>query len=251
MLIAVASMSGLLAGHEQDLVNIAAAVNYQLRRHVAPLWDRHNTTVTYYGDAALIPADADQVLAFDDEAQMNALGYHWETPDGKPYGRVLVKPILDAGGTMTTGALSLSAVFSHECLELWCDPDCNLWAESPNGDEFAYELCDAVENDSYVVHVGANRVPVSVSNFCTPSWFDSQPKPGAIYDYLKKLSAPFTMTSGGYVIKKVGGQVTEVFADKPGPVFAAKGKVLESSRTARRHRGAKGPPTARTETQGK
>jgi hypothetical protein len=68
--------------------------------------------------------------------------------------------------------------------------------------------CDPVESDSYIVNVGST--PVSVSNFVYPSFFNPQAQAcDAPFDYLKKLTAPFTMTKGGYMIYRTGGEGTE------------------------------------------
>jgi hypothetical protein len=54
-------------------------------------------------------------------------------------------------------------------------------------------VCDPVEGDSYS---GAGGV--ALSNFVTPWWFSEQPPAGAKFDFMSKLSAPFTMSPGGY-----------------------------------------------------
>src|SRR5438445_751400 len=108
----------------------------------------------------------------DDAEQAGALGYHAETPDGRPYGRVFVGPVLDHGGGWLEGQLSVSTVVSHECCELFCDPNVNLWADDAQGRAYAVEACDPVEADSYEVSV-EGRV-VAVSNFVHPAWFDAR-----------------------------------------------------------------------------
>ena len=66
---------------------------------------------------------------------------------------------------------------------------------------------------------------VSVSNFLFPSWFNPEAtlKLNAPFDYLKKLTAPFTMDAGGYMIVAIiskEGQVTaEQIFGKDVPVW--------------------------------
>ncbi|MFK4506793.1 hypothetical protein LPJ38_28185 [Bradyrhizobium daqingense] len=46
-----------------------------------------------------------------------------------------------------------------------------------------------------------------MSNFVYPSWFEPFEHPeGTKFDHMGSLTAPFTMTEGGYVIKKVNGR---------------------------------------------
>jgi hypothetical protein len=54
---------------------------------------------------------------------------------------------------------------------------------------------------------------VLMSNFLTPAWFEPfQHPPGTKFDYLGKLSRPFTLRPGGYTVQKTrNGQVKEVF----------------------------------------
>ena len=94
------------------------------------------------------------------------LGFHTEDQGGKLWGVVAAKPELDNGAQVTTGDWSVSSVLSHEVLEMFVDPNCNLWANDGKGSAYSFEVCDPVEAPSYAVN------GVSVSNFVTPSWFD-------------------------------------------------------------------------------
>ena len=89
---------------------------------------------------------------------------------------VAAKPELDNGGKATTGDWSVSSVMSHEVLEMYIDPNCNLWANDGKGSAYSFEVCDPVEAPSYTVN------GVSVSNFVTPSWFDSLAPATAQFD---------------------------------------------------------------------
>jgi hypothetical protein len=84
------------------------------------------------------------------------------------------------------------------------DPLANLWAEAPDGTEYAYEMSDAVENDTFLVD------GIAMSNFVHPSWFEPfKHPPGTKFDHLGLLKKPFSMTKGGYVIIKTNGKVTQ------------------------------------------
>jgi len=89
------------------------------------------------------------------------------------------------------------------------DPIANLWAEATGRTEYAYEMCDPVEEDTFMVD------GIAMSNFVHPSWFEPFKHPsGTRFDHLGKLKKPFTMTKGGYVIKKQNGRVKETFGSR-------------------------------------
>lgn len=179
------------------MVSLAASLRLQLLHDVAPAYGITAPHVT----ANVVTPGAWTIVAFDDPDQAGALGYHDTDPTtGLPYGRIFVKPTLDAG-------IALSTVWSHEVVEAAVDPWCNLWASVGKGWSSAYEACDPVENDSYMIG------KVAVSNFVTAQWFDPNPVPGAKFDHLGKLTKPGTMDAGGYLIKMTNGKVSQVFDD--------------------------------------
>jgi hypothetical protein len=143
----------------------------------------------------------DTITIYDNADQAGALGYHTEGRDGSVFGKIFAKETLSGGGTVLTGDLSVSSVLSHEVIEMFLDRNVNKWADGPDGQtSFSFEGCDPVEGDSYPVMVAGK--PVMVSNFILPAWFDDSPPKGSTFDFMKKLSAPFTMTAGGYVVTR-------------------------------------------------
>lgn len=206
------------------LEQMVAAVQLQICEHYTDLWqsgpvDIRVTTM----EGALI--DEDIIAVFDNADQAGVLGYHDVTPSGSPYGKVFVRPILDNEGTLIQGPNSISVTLSHEVLEMIGDPYVNFWADGPDGKEFALELGDAVEGDSYDID------GVSVSNFIGPRWFN-QNGPGP-YDWMKKLSKPFTMTQGGYLIVRENGNVKQIFGSRF-PAWKLAGKSHAAARSMRR-----------------
>lgn len=193
---------------DEDFKSMVEACQAQLEQHVAPMWLR--------GSWNLVSGQPESVgypiVIMDDPDQAGALGYHTETPGGKVWGRVFVKPVLSNHGTMLHGSTSVSAVLSHEVIEAYCDPNVNLWADMGNGSMVAHEACDPVENDSYEVTI-KNGSKVSVSNFVLPSWFDPQADLNEKFDFMAKLNKPFTMSKGGYlvVLDPHSGNVKNVF----------------------------------------
>lgn len=203
----------------------------QVYRHAAPAWGRLPMPVMFYPAPELVPEDADEIVILDSPDEADALGYHSETPDGRVYGKVFVDPILDNGGTVLRGALSVSVVLSHEVLEQFIDPDCNLWADAGNGKLYAIEVADPVEADAYTILVKNRRI--SVSNFVFPEWFDKENPLKTRFDQMKKLTRPFSMTKGGYVVLLKDGEERSVFAAKY-PKWRKAGKKHAAARTARR-----------------
>ena len=135
----------------------------------------------FYTDPKDVPAAAHGIALVDTikDQPKGVLGYHTEDPGGKLWGVVAAKPELDNGGKATTGNWSVSSVLSHEVLEMYIDPNCNLWANDGHGKAYSFEVCDPVEAPTYPVN------GVSVSNFVTPAWFDPLSDPAtAQYDKL-------------------------------------------------------------------
>lgn len=217
---------------DADVRMIARACATQLRLHIAPLWNMAPIPVVYLSRIEDAPPGAWVLAALDDSDQAGALGWHSVSDEGLYFGRFFVRPVLENGGNaLTDKKLSVASVASHEVAELFCDPACNLYAEADEQTEFALEVCDPVEADCYPVSVSG--VKVYVSNFVTPRWFDPMAPAHSKFDYLGELDAPFTMTSGGYVIKKVNGQVTQEFGRKY-PEWRKQMKASPLARTARR-----------------
>ncbi len=204
------------------LPRIVAALGRQLAEHVTPTWGRVVPMLQFGGVA---PAGASQIVILKNADQADALGYHDETPDGAPYGRVFLKPIFASGGTLLEGANSLSVTLSHELLELVGDPSANLWADGPGGYSYALELCDAVEGDAYEID------GVSVANFVFPGFFDPQGAAGVRLDFMRQLTTPFAMTPGGYQIRRSQkGRVDNVWGDR----FPSWKQELKARKGARR-----------------
>jgi len=198
--------STLLA--DADFQLMVEACKVQLEKHVAPMWLRGSWNIVVNQPEEV----GYPIVIVDDPAQAGALGYHTKSPCGKVWGRVFVRPVIDGKGEMLKGPLSVSAVLSHEVIEAYCDPDVNLWADRGDGFLIAYEACDPVENDVYEIET-KNGTKVSVSNFVLPAWFDSLAPEGSKLDFMAKLSKPFTMSEGGYLVMRhpKTGEIKNIF----------------------------------------
>jgi hypothetical protein len=227
MLIAILNQSTLVS--DADAATMTQAIAAQVRLDVAPLWDRSPAAVIFYTDPKAVPVAAHGIALVDTikDQPKGVLGYHTEDPGGKLWGVVAAQPELDNGGKATTGDWSVSSVLSHEVLEMYIDPNCNLWANDGHGKAYSFEVCDPVEAPTYVVN------GVSVSNFVTPAWFDALSDKGtAQYDKLGKLKAPFSLLKGGYVVYEAAGAEHQQFGDD----FPNWRKEMKSGKLARTRR---------------
>jgi hypothetical protein len=194
--IAVVNESSDLTDKQARL--ITKACHRQLEKHVAPLWFFEPWPVRFYTKEKDVPKDSLAIVLLEDADEADALGYHYETPTGRRYGRVFTRHLLDSGGTIHQSPYSISVVLSHEVIEAFVDPDINIWAEGRPGEMWAYEPCDPVQQDAYRVRVDGRMV--YVSNFVLSTWFDLENPPDTRFDYLDTLDKPFTITSGGYAV---------------------------------------------------
>lgn len=212
-----------------DVALMTGACASQLWWHAAPAWGRTPTPVVYAVDEKSAPPGSQVIGIFDTPDQPGVLGWHTEDANGVIYGRVFAGVVLDHGGTVMAGQLSVSAVLSHEVLEDFIDPNCNLWIDVDGRRSYALEVGDPVEADSYALSID-NR-SVAVSNFITSKWADPAARSG--FDHMGRCSAPFQMAPGGYVLQMIGGQVSQVFAAEY-PEWKKSMKESPLARTSRR-----------------
>lgn len=159
-----------------------------------------------------VPDDATVVASFehDDPNAPGALAYHDEY-DGRPYIRVLVDAIKQAGGGVLEpqSGYSILGALSHEVWENEGDPFANRWVSMVNGKLVALELADPVE----ATFIADPKTGLQVSNYVLPSYFDAQSK-ATKFDAAGVIRAPFEIAGGGYQIINAGGKITEVFGEK-------------------------------------
>jgi hypothetical protein len=210
MLIAILNQSTLVTN--DHVSTMTRAIASQVELDAAPLWDRSPAAVIYYPRADDVPPNAHVITVVDTIQNQpdGVLGFHTEDKGGRLWGVVAAKPELDAGAQVLTGDWSISSVLSHEVLEMFIDPNCNLWATNNTGDVYSFEVCDPVEAPTYVVG------DVSVSNFVTPAWFDplAVQKKKTMFDKLGLLSESFSILKGGYAVFSSQGKEQQKFGDQ-------------------------------------
>lgn len=181
-----------------DLAKLVAALDKQMLRDFVPIWGY--PAKLYVTDKP--KPDEWQVVFLDDADAANALGYHALTKNGQPVSKVFVRTTIAAGQ-------SVSVTASHELLEMMIDPGAQLWAQNPNGGFYAYEMCDAVEDEKYDID------GIAVSDFVHPAFFEFWHQPGSVqFDHLNKVSQPFQTLPNGYQIVNDGTSVTEIFGSR-------------------------------------
>lgn len=187
-----------------EVAAVVAALQKQVDMDFDPVWNRgaNLSLVT----AAQSDRAAWQLVLLDDSDQADALGYHDLTAAGLPLGKVFVKTTMD-------DKLNWTITASHELLEMLGDPDINLCAEySGPGNKsrfYAYEVCDACEDDSFAYEIDG----VMVSDFVLPEWFMQTAQRDA-YDFKGHITKPFQLLKGGYIGEYVPGKGwTQIDAD--------------------------------------
>jgi hypothetical protein len=75
------------------------------------------------------------------------------------------------------------------------DPSDNLWCLGPGGKLYAYEICDAVEQEQFKVD------GVTMSDFLYPDYFQTVRTAKALQlDYMKRMKRPVQVLPGGYSV---------------------------------------------------
>jgi hypothetical protein len=231
MLIAILNQSTLVA--DSDVATMTEAIATQVQFDAAPIWDRAPAAVVFYTDPATVPETAHGIAIVDtiQDQPKGVQGFHTEDQGGQLWGVVAAKPELDNGGQVLTGDWSVSSTLSHEVLEMFVDPNCNLWASDGKGSVYSLEVCDPVEAPTYTVS------GVSVSNFVTPSWFDPLAAETAQFDKLGQLTAGFSVLPHGYMVYSTAGEKHQIFGTgfpdwrkemKTGPLARTRRRVIQA-----------------------
>lgn len=179
-----------------ELDDIATAITHSLL-DVAAVWGEY---VWHLIDHAA--RTGFHIVVQDTLDVADALGYHSIDDQGRPVAYIGAQVCAQAG-------VALSSVVDHEVKELVGDPAANLWATDGNGVNWARELCDAVEGDSYPCPLTG----VELSNWLYPAYFNPFAA-GVPFDHLGSVLAPFTVAPNGYAIRLTGGRVDQVFGEQ-------------------------------------
>lgn len=224
MLIAILNESKMVSNNDIEIM--CKAIQIQLDTQFLPSWNLKSATVKFCKDIKSVPANSCIMNILDNTTQAGALGYHTEEQNGLIDGFIFAEPVLGNGGVVlydprNSQNVSVASVLSHEVLELIGNEHVNLFALGPEitandgkiYNEYAFEMCDPVENTSYTIN--ADGYNVSVSNFVLPHYFDVEAvlSSEVYFDYLKQLKAPYSMLTGGYLVIQQSGNSTQIFGE--------------------------------------
>ena len=170
------------------VAGFAKAQQIQIDRDFRPLWHL-GATVVFVAAGQVVPAGAWQVWLMDHSDQADALGYH-DLAAGLPVAKVFI------ADDMADGA-SPSVTISHEILEMLGDPNVNQTVTFSERDgttwEYAYEVCDACEDDQFGDKIG----DYLMTDFVLPTWFDlTRSGPTS---FRGSTNGPFALADGGYI----------------------------------------------------
>lgn len=201
------------------LAKIAAACVVYLNRDVASQYGGAYRVRSSDG-SDLQPGEIVFALLAELPNAPDAIAYHDVDGNGLP----VLFDAISLSATLTGSGNSVAVAISHELAETAGDEGCDLWADSGSG-EFAHELCDAVESDSYMI----DQTGVWVSDFVTRAFW--VPKHAGPYSFMASMGkshgpgAPMATAAGGYqLVRSSGTGETQVTAMLPGPRFAARAK---------------------------
>jgi len=189
---------------DDQIKAVVPALQKQIHNDFAPIWGI-DADLIFVGKTETPDPSTWWMVMLDDSDTDGALGYHELNSAGLPIGKVFAKSDKKYG-------LEWTVTLSHELLEMIADPDINLTSfiqTSPTaGYMYAFEMCDAVEDDVFGYQIDG----VLVSDFVLPSYF--QPEiPAKKWDFRGHLTGPVpAMLHGGYLSKfSVGHKL-----DQPG-----------------------------------
>ena len=177
---------------DADVQAVVPALQKQVLNDFAPVFGT-SASLAFYSQSVAPPAGTWWISVLDNADQAGALGYHDLTNEGLPLAKVFAASDIQSKS-------SWSVTISHELLEMLADPDITLSAFAQTNDTtgqlYAYEVCDACEDDQYGYQIDG----VLVSDFVYPSWFESFQKPNATqFDHQNRITQPFQLLAGGYI----------------------------------------------------
>jgi hypothetical protein len=189
---------------DEELQIAIRAINRQIAHDFEPYWSV-GAALRLEGRSTETPDKmklqdmrGDAVLYLWDRVDVDdALGYHDTNHRGIPFGFVFTELSKKLGENWTV-------TLSHEALELIADPEVNLLVSGPHPANpkktvfHWYEMCDAVQAESYQVD------GVDVSNFLLPLYFTGEDEFEGRNDFLgrrykKKALRSFGINPGGYI----------------------------------------------------
>jgi hypothetical protein len=172
-----------------QLHHVAAALQIQATRDVAPVWSVQATVAAF--EAGQLPAGFWPVVVTD-RFQTPGHGLHISQRDGSPM--AFVRP-----------SASWSLTASHEMIEMIVDPwgrrtePGRSWEDGQGQVDYLVEACDPCQGGDFAYTIDG----VLVSDFVTPHFYDPFQTAGARYSQRGHVQAPRTILKKGYLSWRV------------------------------------------------
>ncbi len=168
------------------VAEIAAALQRQLTRDVAPIWEVY-ATVDAFASLDHVPPGYWPILVGDYFPGNDMVGMHVDR-SGQPFALVEASP-------------SWSLTASHEAIEMVIDPWGNRTV--PGGSPMAgqglvdilVEICDPSGDPRWGYTVNGYLM----SDFVTPNYYDPVGAPGVRYSFMGVVPGPREVVEGGYL----------------------------------------------------
>jgi hypothetical protein len=174
-----------------DLLHVASALQTQVVRDLAPIWDVSAIVSPFLSLTDVPPGFGLIVLVPKSDTLPTTLGFHIAL-GGQPFA------LVEYGDDW-------SLLASHELMEMLCDPWGNRTAPGASllrddkqaGDqgqvEYLVEVCDPCQHSTYEIN------GVLVSDFVTPGYYDPVRSRSANYSFTGRVDGPRKLLDGGYI----------------------------------------------------
>lgn len=172
-----------------DVMKVAAALQKQASRDIAPAWDV-SATVDAFARLEDVPTDYWPMIIKDNIGFAGAAGIH-KDDQGQPFGLITAHDNIDVW--------SLTA--SHEMAEILVDPfgDRLIAGDSIKPGQGRVNYLVEVADPSEGAQFGYSVNGVLVSDFYTPRYFDPFKTEGVRYSFTGAITEPRQVLRGGYL----------------------------------------------------
>jgi hypothetical protein len=171
-----------------DVMKVAAALQKQASRDLAPIWSI-SATVDAFEALEDVPMGYWPMIVRDD-IEVDAAGIHSDK-DNQPFALIAASEDIDEW--------ALTA--SHETLEMLVDPFGNrvVAGDSPKPGQKRVEFLVEVSDPSESAEFGYSVNGILVSDFYTPRFFDPFAASGVRYSFTGAVLKPRQIRRGGYL----------------------------------------------------
>jgi hypothetical protein len=172
-----------------DVMRVAAALQKQATRDLAPIWNIA-ATVDAFEKLEDVPLGYWPMIVKDDIGFSGAAGIHLDQ-DRQPFALITSASDLD----------SWSLTASHESLEMLVDPfgDRLVAGDSPKPGQGRVSFLVEVSDPSEAAENAYTCNGILVSDFYTPKFFDPVASPSVRYSFTGAIKEPRDVLPGGYL----------------------------------------------------